>query len=108
MEVKEPGGNGHHVELQVSQKVGHFERMHHVGLAGVTDLTLVFERREDVGAAEQLEIGVGAVGPHLLDEVLEANHGERCLTIEYRWTCLHHRGGSGGGQGDGGVGPRLA
>jgi hypothetical protein len=34
----------------------------------------VLERREDVSTAKQLEIGLRAVCPDLLDQVLESNH----------------------------------
>ena len=41
----------------------------------------VLERGEDVCAAKQLEVSVWAVRPDFLDDVLEANHGPRCLTL---------------------------
>ena len=78
--VEEPGGNGDDVELHVGQEIGDRERMDEVGLARMADLALVLEGREDVGPAEQLDVGVGAVGPDLFEEVLEANHEFRCLT----------------------------
>ena len=77
-----PGGDGHGVQPQVRQEVGHLERVDHIGLAGMAHLSLVLERREDVGAAQQLEVGLGVVRPDLLEQVLEANHWERCLNGE--------------------------
>ena len=72
--VEQAGGDGHHVQPHVGQDVGHFERVDQVGLAGVADLALVLQGREDVGPPEQLEVGVGAIGADLVDEVLEPNH----------------------------------
>ena len=77
--VEEPGGDGHGVELHVGQEVGDGERMNQVGLAGMADLSPVLERGEDVGAPEQLDVGVRAVGPDFFEEILEANHENRCL-----------------------------
>ena len=78
--VEQAGGDRDHVELHVGEEIGHLERMDQVRLAGMADLSLVLEGREDVGPPQQLEVGVGAVGPDLFDEVLEPNHDERCLT----------------------------
>ena len=65
--VEEAGGDGDDVELHVGQEVGHLERVDQVRLAGVADLSLVLEGREHVGPPQQLEVGVRAVGPDLLE-----------------------------------------
>ena len=72
--VEEAGRDGHDVELHVGEEVGDLERVDEVGLARVAHLSLVLAGREDVGPAQQLEVRVRAVGPDLLDEVLEPNH----------------------------------
>ena len=77
--VQEAGGNGDGVELHVGQKVGDRERVDEVGLARMADLSPVLEGREDVGPPEQLDVGVRAVGPDFFEQVLEANHENRCL-----------------------------
>ena len=77
--VEEAGGDRHDVELHVGQDVGHLERMDQVRLARVADLSLVLERREDVRPAQQLEVRLRAVAPHLLEERFETNHQGRCL-----------------------------
>ena len=84
--VEQAGGDGDRVELHVGEEVGDRERVDQVGLAGVADLAPVLEGREDVGPAQQLDVGVGAVGPDFFEEILEANHGIRCLTVisDYR------------------------
>ena len=65
---RRPDGDGHDVQLEVGQEIGHLERVDHVGLARMADLSLVLEGREDVGPPEQFEIGVRAVGPDLLEQ----------------------------------------
>ena len=49
----------------------------------MADLSLVLLGREHVGPAEQLEVGVRAVAPDLVEQILEANHEVRCL-MAYR------------------------
>ena len=92
--VEQAGGDRDNVELQVGEEVGHLEGMHHVRLPGVPHLPLVLEGREHVGAAQQLEIGIRAVCANLLKQILEANHGARCLSHVCWWTCfiIEHRG----------------
>ena len=80
--VEQAGGDGHHVQLHVGEEVGDLERVDQVGLAGMAHLPLVLERREDVGPPQQLEVGLGAVAPHFLEERLESNHESRCLTLQ--------------------------
>ena len=89
--VQEPCGNRDNVELQVRQEIGNLERMNHVRLTGMPHLSLVLERGEDVRPAQQLEIGIRAVGANLLEEILEANHGTRCLNPVWRCDSSHHR-----------------
>ena len=45
-----------------ARRLGHLEGVDQVGLAGVADLALVLEGREDVGPPEQLEVGVRGIG----------------------------------------------
>ncbi len=78
--VEQPGGDRDHVQLHVGEEIGHFERVDEVGLPRMADLSLVLERREDVRPPEQLEVGIRAVAPHFLEERLESNHENRCLT----------------------------
>src|SRR4030095_14187171 len=78
--VKQPGGDGDDVELHVGQEVGDGERMDEVWLAGMTDLSTVLERREYVGPAKELDIGIRAVCPDFFEQILESNHEKRCLT----------------------------
>ena len=77
--VEEAGRDGHGVELHVGQEVGDGERVDEVWFAGVADLSPVLEGREDVGLPQQLDVGVRAVGPDLFEQILEANHENRCL-----------------------------
>ena len=82
--VEEARGNRHHVQFHVREQVGDLQRMNQIGLPGMADLPLVLEGREDVRPPEQLDIGLGVVAPDLLDEVLEPDHGRRCLTSKSR------------------------
>ena len=75
MSWSRPGGDRDHVELHVGEQVGDLERMDEVGLAGMPHLSLVLEGGEHVGPPQQLDVGVGVVGPHFFDEVLEPDHG---------------------------------
>jgi hypothetical protein len=77
--VQQAGRDRHHVQLEVGEEIGDLERVDHVRFARVPHLPLVFEGREDVRAPEQLEVGLRAIATDLLDDVLEANHGPRCL-----------------------------
>ena len=77
--VQEAGGDGDDVQPQVGEDVGDLERVDEVGLARAAHLSLVLVGREHVGPPEQLDVGLGVGGPHLLDEVLEPDHGARCL-----------------------------
>ena len=72
--VEQAGGDGHHVQPHVGQQAGHFEGVDQVGLAGVADLALVLQGREDVRPPQQLDVGVRGVGADLVDEILEPNH----------------------------------
>ena len=72
--VEQAGGNGDDVQPHVGQQTGHFQGVHQVGLAGVADLALVLEGREDVRPPQQLDVGVRGIGADLVDEILEPNH----------------------------------
>ena len=72
--VEQAGGDGHDVELHVGEQVRDLERVDQVRLPGMADLSLVLERRENVGPPQQLDVGVGIGGPDLFDEVLEPDH----------------------------------
>ena len=77
--VEEARGNCHDVQFHVGELIRHFERMHQVGLSGMAHLPLVLERREDVRAPQQFDIGIRVAGPNLFSEVLEPDHDWRCL-----------------------------
>ena len=59
-------------------------------------LSLVLQGGEDVGPAEQLQVGVRVVGPDLFDEILEPNHSQWCLTWRAGPAGLIIGAGSGG------------
>ena len=78
--VEEAGRHADDVQLHVGEDVGDLERMDQIRLARMAHLSLVLQGRKHVGPPEQLEVGVGAVAPDLVEQVLEANHGNWCLT----------------------------
>ena len=80
--VKQAGGDRHRVELHVRQKVRNRKRMNQIRLARMADLAAVLERREHVGPAQELDVGVGAVGPDFFKQIFEADHGIRCLSLD--------------------------
>ena len=96
--VKEAGGDGHHVHLHVGEDGGHLERVDEVGLARMADLPLVLEGREDVGPAQQLEVGVRIVGPDLFEQVFETDHGVAVSNLCGSVHGPHHRSAHRGGQ----------
>ena len=73
------GGDGDSVQLHVGQEVSHGQRVDEVWFSRMADLSPVLERGENVGLSQQLDIGVRAVGPDFLKQILEANHRKRCL-----------------------------
>ena len=73
--VEEPDRDAGRVHPHVGQDVRHLERVDEVGLAGGAHLSLVLDRGEDVGLAEQLEVGLRVVALDRLVDVFEADHG---------------------------------
>ncbi len=73
--VQQAGGDRHGVEPHVGQDVGHLERMDEVGLARAAHLAAMLVGGKDVRPPEQLGVGLRVGGTHLLDEVLEPDHG---------------------------------
>ena len=63
------------VHAHLGQDGRHLEGVDEVGLARGARLALVLDRGEDVGLAQQLEVGPRMVAPHGLVDVLEADHG---------------------------------
>ena len=77
--VQQSGRDRHRVELHVGQEVGDRQRVNQVRLAGMANLSPVLESGEDIRPPEQLDVGVRTVGPDFFEEILEANHENRCL-----------------------------
>ncbi len=77
--VQQARGDRHDVELHVCQEVGHREGVDQVGFPRMADLTAVLGGREHIRPAQELDVGVRAVGPDFFEEVFEPNHGNRCL-----------------------------
>ena len=83
------GGDGDDIELHVRELIGDFERVNEVWLARMTHLALVLEGREHVRPPEQLDVGHRAVDADFFEEILEANHKNRCLNC-YRALLARH------------------
>src|SRR5439155_22633184 len=56
-------------------------------------LAAVLEGRKDVPPPQQLDVCVRAVSANLLDEILEANHENRCLIVYRAVAKSGHFGG---------------
>ena len=78
--VQQAGGDGDRVELHVGEEIGDRERVYQIGLAGMAHLSAVLEGGEHVRSPEQFDVGVRAVGPDFVQQILEANHRNRCLS----------------------------
>jgi hypothetical protein len=72
--VQEAGGDGDDIEPHVGELIGDLERVDEVRLSRMPHLSLVLEGGEHIRSPQQLGIGVGITGPHLLDKVFEPNH----------------------------------
>ena len=91
--VEQAGRDRHDVQFHVGEEVGHGQGVNQVGLPGMAHLAAVLEGGKDIGPPEQLNVGVRAVGTDFFEQILEANHENRCLTILL--TCvflLHYTG----------------
>ncbi len=72
--VKQGGDDGRVVELQVGEDRRHFERVREIWIAGGAGLRAVRLHGVDIGAVQQVFVGVGIVGPDALDEVILTHH----------------------------------
>ena len=72
--VQQRGDDGGVVELEVGQDRRDFERMREIGIAGGAGLRAMRLHGVDIGAVEQVLVGVGIVGPDALDQVVLPHH----------------------------------
>jgi hypothetical protein len=102
--MQEAGGYRHGVELHVREQICHRQRVDQIGLARMPHLPPVLVGGEHVRPPQQFDISFRGVGPDFFEELLEANHKNRCLID--RWTrCFSiigsgrpgRKGGLGGG-----------
>jgi hypothetical protein len=66
--------NGGIIELEVGEDRGHFQRMREIGIAGGAGLGAVRLHGVDVGAVQQIFVGVGVIGTDPFDEVVLSHH----------------------------------
>ena len=76
--MKQANADGHRIHLHFGQNIRYFQRMGEVSFTRGPHLSFVFLRRENVCAADQVEIVAGMV---LLDSVRESLPGESCFKI---------------------------
>ena len=72
--VQKRGGDRRIVELQVGEDRGDFKRMREIRVAGGALLAAMRPHRVDIGAVEQVLVGLRIVFPHPLDQLILAHH----------------------------------
>ncbi len=72
--VQKRGGDRRIVELQVGEDGGDFERMREIRVARSALLAAMRAHRVDIGAVEQILVGLRIVLPHPLDQLVLAHH----------------------------------
>ena len=72
--VEDRGDDRLVVELQIGEDAGDFDRMAEIRVARGAHLGAVGLHREDIGAVEQGLVGIGIVGPNLLDQLILPQH----------------------------------
>ena len=60
--VQQRGDDGGHVELELGQDGGHFQRMGEIGIARGAELLAMRGHGIDIGLVEQRLVGVGVIG----------------------------------------------
>ena len=73
--VEDRGDDRLVVELQVGEDAGDFDRVAEIGVARGADLGAMRLHREHIGAVDQRLVGVGIIGPDLLDQFILSQHG---------------------------------
>ncbi len=74
--VMQHGGDDRRiVELEIGQDRGDFERMRKIRVAGGALLRAMRLHRIDIGAVEQILVGLRIIPPHPLDEFILPHHG---------------------------------
>src|SRR5438093_7653333 len=58
--------------------------MHQVGFARSALLPAVLAGRKEIGASQQIEIGLRMIAPDLLTDFFDANHKNRSLVFDLR------------------------
>ena len=73
--VQEAGDDAGQIELEIGEDEGDRQRVRQIRLARRSRLALVLLGREDVGLAQEVEVGPLHVGLDFFLDVLEADHG---------------------------------
>ena len=82
--MQQPRRDGNVIELHIRDEAGHLQWVGDVLLAGAAALPRMLDRREFIGAVEQIGVGFRIVRPGLHRQIIEANHDKRCLNNEIR------------------------
>jgi hypothetical protein len=89
--VEERGDDGRHIELQIRQDRGHFQRVCKIGIAGRAHLLAMRRQPIGIGLVEERHVGVGIVGLHPRDQIRLAHDSPRARL------CVGRRRGRGNG-----------
>ena len=79
--VQQRGGDGGVVELEVGENRRDFDRMGEIRIAGGAPLLAMRLHGVDIGAVEQVLVGVRIVSAHPLDQVVLPHHLRRLLGL---------------------------
>ena len=72
--VQQRRDDGGVVELEVGEDRRDFERMREIGIAGGAGLRAMRLHGVDIGAVQQVFVGIGIIGPDALDQIVLPHH----------------------------------
>ncbi len=93
--VQQGGNDGGVVELEVGQDRGNLERMREIGVARRTGLRAVCLHGVDIGAVEEILVGIWVIGPDAFDQIVLPHHARTrpgCLDRRRRGRRRRQRG----------------
>ena len=78
--VKQPSRDADFIEFHVGEDLGHFDGMDKIWLARCSGLAAMMKCREEVRAANEIDIGVWPIYAHFVDDIFDPDHLSRLET----------------------------